>query len=246
MNKQLTVLAFFILMLIFPFNADAQMSLKLGGGLGYSVPASDYSGTTIDFYNGTKYGMESGFNIHGKVRLDILFISAFGEIGYTAFSASGESEPGQGSIDISHKMVSVKLGPELHIAIPMTPITPYILGFVSYNSISGNVDFQGVSDVPSGKYDIASASRIGLGAGAGVIFGLGGFELDFNLQYHVINIGGAEYNIENATSHTRLDNYTSLNDGLDPAYIANSNDHFIQNNRAIADVEFKLGIMFGL
>lgn len=246
MNKHLTTLVFIILSIFFSFNANAQISLKLGGGLGYSLPAGDYSGTTIDFYNGTKYGMESGFNIYGKVRMDILFISAFGEIGYTSFSGSGESEPGQGSIDVNHKVLSVKIGPELHITIPMTPITPYILGFVSYNSISGDVDFQGVADVPSGKYDIASASRIGLGAGAGVIFGLGGFELDFNLQYHVINIGGAEYNIENATSHARLDNYTSLNDALDPAYIANSSDHFIQNDRAIGDVEFKLGIMFGL
>ncbi len=235
-----------LFVLILTYNSNAQVTLQIGGGVGYSVPTGDYSGTTIDFYNGTKYGMESGLNLHAKARVGILFLNAFGEIGYTNFSGNGEAEPGQGSIDVSNKLVSIKIGPEFPINIPMSPITPYIQGFVSFNTISGNVEFQGVSNVPSGKFDIASTSRVGLGAGIGAIFNLVGIKLDANIQYHSINLAGKEYKIENVTSHERLDNYTSLNDGKDPLYNANSVGHFIKEDRGIGAIEFKLTVMFGL
>ncbi|HEY6907032.1 MAG TPA: hypothetical protein VI230_06155, partial [Ignavibacteriaceae bacterium] len=165
MKKQITVFAIFLPILLFSTDVSAQISFKVGAGLGYAIPSADYGGTTIDFYNGTKYGLEPGINFHAKARLNLLFISAFGEIGYTSLSGSGESEPGQGSIDISHKLFSIKIGPEFHIGIPMSPVSAYLQVFGAYNAISGDVEFQGVSNVPSGKYDLASASRIGAGAG---------------------------------------------------------------------------------
>ncbi|MBE0538489.1 MAG: outer membrane beta-barrel protein [Ignavibacterium sp.] len=224
---------------------NAQITFQVGAGLGYSVPTGDYGGSTIDFYNGTKYGMESGFNFHGKARVGLLFINAFGEVGYTTFSGSGESAPGQGSVDLSNKIFSIKVGPEFPLSIPLSPITPYIQGFVSLNTISGTVEFKGISAVPTGKYDIASATRVGLGAGAGVMFSLGGIKLDANIQYHLMNIAGKEYKIENVTSHERLDNYTSLNDDKDPA-AGTTTDHFISDSRGISALEFKLSVMFGL
>ncbi len=242
----LTIPVIILFSFLFSYQADAQISFQIGGGVGYSLPAGDYGGSTTDFYNGTKYGMESGFNLHAKARFNLLVIGGFGEIGYTTFSGSGDAEPGHGTVDISHKLISVKLGPEFMISIPMSPVTPYAQGFVSYNSLSGDVEFQGTSSVPSGKYDIASASRIGLGLGAGVLFSLGGINLDVNIQYHFINIGGKEYKLENVTSHTRLDNYRSLNDGKDPLYNTITTDHFIQNDRTINTLEFKLSIMFSL
>lgn len=224
---------------------NAQITFQVGAGLGYSVPTGDYGGSTIDFYNGTKYGMESGFNFHGKARVGLLFINAFGEVGYTTFSGSGESAPGQGSVDLSNKIFSIKVGPEFPLTIPLSPITPYIQGFVSLNTISGTVEFKGISALPTGKYDIASATRVGLGAGAGVMFSLGGIKLDANIQYHLMNIAGKEYKIENLTSHERLDNYTSLNDDKDPA-AGTTTDHFIADSRGISALEFKLSVMFGL
>jgi len=247
MKKSLLyILTVLLLVALCSIQTKAQITLQVGAGLGYSLPAGDYAGTTVDFYNGAKFGMKSGFNLNGKVRVGIRVLNAFGEIDYNAFSGSGESEPGQGSIDLSNKVISVKVGPELPFSIPMSPVTPYIQGFVSYNNITGTAEFKGVSDVPSGKYDIASASRIGLGVGVGAIIDLVGIKLDANIQYHFINIGGKEYKIENATSHERLDNYTSLNDSKDPLYNVSSTDHFIANDRGISAVEFKLDVMFGL
>jgi hypothetical protein len=225
---------------------NAQVTVQVGGGLGYSLPSGDYGGETTGFYNGTEYGLESGFNLHAKARLGLLFINAFGEIGYTTFSGTGDAEEGRGTVDISHEVFTIKIGPEFMMSIPASPVTPYLMGFVSYNSFSGTVDFQGVSDVPSGEYDIASASRIGLGAGAGALFGLGVLNLDFSIQYHAMNVGGSEYSIDDPTSHERLDNYTSLNDAEDPLYESGSDDHFIGDSRSISAWEFKLSVLFGI
>lgn len=236
----------FALILLFSFQSNAQITLQFGGGLGYSSPSADMAGSTVDFFNGTKYGLESGFNIHGKARVGILFFNAFGEIGYTSFSGDGEAESGQGKVDVSQKVFSIKVGPEFQLNIPASPITPYLQGFVSLNRFSGDVEFQGVSKVPSGKYDIESESRVGFGAGAGVLFGLGGLNLDLNIQYHLMNIGGKEFNVVNSTSHERLDNYTSLNDDQDPLLGLGGDDHFISSSRSIDAFEFKLSVMFGL
>ncbi len=238
---------FFLVFLatIFTFQTNAQITIQAGAGVGYTIPSGDYGGTTIDFYNGTKYGMKSGTNFHAKARVGLLFLNAFGEVGYTSFSGSGESQPGKGNIDISNKVFSMKLGPEYAISIPLSPITPYFQGFVSLNTFSGNVEFTGVTGVPSGKRDIASATRIGLGGGAGVMFSLGGLKLDANIQYHLLNFAGKEYKVENVTSHTLLDNYTSLNDDKD-ALAGTTMDHFITNTRGIGAIEFKLSVMFGL
>jgi hypothetical protein len=236
--------AFFIL--LFAYQTNAQVTLQIGAGLGYSTPTGDYGGDMTEFYNGTKYGIESGINYHAKARVGLLFLNVFGEIGYTTFSGEGEAAPGQGNINLSHNVFSMKVGPEFPITIPLSPITPYLMGFVAVNTFSGEVEFQGVSDVPSGTYDLASATRVGVGGGGGVMLSAGPLKLDFSIQYHLINLTGNEYKIENVTSHARLDNYTSLNDGADPAYVNGSGAHFIQDDRGIGAMEFKLTAMFGL
>ena len=237
-----------LFVIFFAFQTNAQITFQAGVGAGYSVPMGDYGGTTIDFYNGTKYGMKSGTNFHGKARVGFLFINAFGEVGYSTFSGSGEAAPGQGTVDISNKVFSMKLGPEYAISIPLSPITPYFQGFVSLNTFSGTVEFQNMPtslNVQNGKSDIGSATRIGLGGGAGVMFSLGGLKLDLNVQYHLLNVAPKEYKIANVTSHTRLDNYTNINDDKDPA-AGTTADHFISNSRGISALEFKLSVMFGL
>jgi len=53
---------FALLAFLFSPNLYSQVTLQVGGGLGYISPTGDYGGSTMDFYNGTKYGMSSGFN----------------------------------------------------------------------------------------------------------------------------------------------------------------------------------------
>ncbi|MBK7629802.1 MAG: outer membrane beta-barrel protein [Ignavibacteriales bacterium] len=244
-NFHLLIYTSLLFVFLFALQTNAQITLQVGGGLGYSVPTGDYGGSVSDFYNGTKYGMKSGINFHGKARVGILFLNAFGEVGYTTFSGDGDAISGGGTIKNSQKIVSMKVGPEFPISIPLSPITPYLQGFVSLNTFSGDVEFTGVSGVPSGKKDLTSATRVGLGGGIGVMFSLGGLKLDANIQYHLLNFAGKEYKIENVTSHTLLDNYTSLNDDKD-ALAGTTMDHFISNSRGISAMEFKLTVLFGL
>ncbi|MFZ1517824.1 MAG: hypothetical protein WAU11_03570 [Ignavibacteriaceae bacterium] len=245
MKKTYLSIFFAAFILLFVSQTNAQISFQVGGGLGYSVPSGDYGGTTAEFFNGEKYGMESGINFHAKARLGLLFINAFGEVGYTTFSGEGDAPSGGGTIKNSQKIVSMKVGPEFAMNIPLSPITPYLQGFVAINTISGSVEFTGVSGVPSGEADLTSATRIGLGAGIGAIFSLGGIKLDANIQYHLINMGGKEYKVETVTSHTRLDQYTNLNDAEDPS-AGTLTDHFIADSRNMSAIEFKLSVLFGL
>ncbi|HQF43269.1 MAG TPA: outer membrane beta-barrel protein, partial [Ignavibacteriaceae bacterium] len=136
----LTVLFFSL----FSTQANAQITFQIGAGAGYSLPTADYGGTTVDFYKGTKYGMNSGYNFHGKVRLGLLFINAFGEIGYSNFSGEGEIIEGNNNstVDVSNKVLSLRLGPEFKFDIPLSPITPYFDAFISLNTFNGTVQFK--------------------------------------------------------------------------------------------------------
>jgi hypothetical protein len=241
MKKTYLSIFFAAFILLFVPQANAQISFQIGGGLGYSVPSGDYGGTTVDFYNGEKYGMESGINFHAKARLGLLFINAFGEVGYTTFSGEGDAPSGGGTIKNSQKIVSMKVGPEFAMNIPLSPVTPYLQGFVAVNTISGSVEFTNVSTELNGEHDIASATRIGLGAGIGAVFSLGGIKLDANIQYHIINMGGKEFNKSILAVVDPLDTYINLNDDKDPG----SNGK-ISDSRNISAMEFKLSLMFGL
>lgn len=247
MKKTYLSIFFAAFILLFVSQTNAQISFQIGGGLGYSVPSGDYGGTTAEFYNGEKYGMESGINFHAKARLGLLFINAFGEVGYTTFSGEGDAPSGGGTIKNSQKVVSMKVGPEFAMNIPLSPITPYLQGFVAINTISGSVEFTGVSGVPSGEADLSSATRIGLGAGIGAVFSLGGIKLDANIQYHLINMGGKEFKADNdLLVEQKIDSFTNLNDEKDPLYNSASSEHFIADSRNISAIEFKLTVLFGL
>ncbi|MCW8811670.1 MAG: hypothetical protein OQK64_11995, partial [Ignavibacteriaceae bacterium] len=133
------ILVFISLLLFNSPQLYSQVTLQIGGGLGYISPAGDYSGSTIDFYNGTKYGMSSGFNLHAKARVGLLGLNLFGIIDYSTISGDGESEPGQGTIENSHSIFSLKAGPEFNLSIPLSPVGVYFDGFVSVNTFSGKV-----------------------------------------------------------------------------------------------------------
>ncbi|MCI0556275.1 MAG: hypothetical protein L0287_35475, partial [Anaerolineae bacterium] len=83
----------------------AQITLQGGVGLGIGLPQGDYGGSTIDHYAGSAYGMSTGYNVHGKARVGLLGLRVAGEIGYSSFSNTGESEPGQGKMEVSHSIL---------------------------------------------------------------------------------------------------------------------------------------------
>lgn len=241
-----TLLLFTVLLFLTSTQFYSQVTLQLGGGLGYISPTGDYGGSTLDFYNGTKYGMSSGFNYHAKARVGLLGFNLFGIIEYSTVSGDGESEPGQGQVENSHSILSIKAGPEFNISPPLSPVGFYIDGFVSVNTFSGTVKFQGVSKVSSGEYDLESATRFGAGVGGGVLLDLIPIvTFDFGIHYNLYNIFGQTYT-GTTTNPKRLDAYTSLNDDKDPLYGTDDDLYIIENSRAINAWQFTLTAMIGI
>jgi len=245
--KQLALLST-ALVLFFSSTIFSQITLQVGAGGGYMLPTGTYAGTTEDFYNGTDYGMSSGYNFNAKVRVGLLGLSLFGVIDYSSFSGDGQSDPDNknSQIENTQNILSFKAGPEFSFDIPLSPIGFYLDGFVSLNTFSGTVSFQGVSGVPTGDYDLETATRVGAGLGGGVLFDfIPLITLDLGANYNWYNLFGKQYNSVN-TNLNREDAYTSLNDDADPLYQSGSNVHIVGESRAINAWEFTLTLMFGI
>ncbi|MFA6598646.1 MAG: outer membrane beta-barrel protein [Ignavibacteriaceae bacterium] len=226
---------------------SAQVNIKLGGGLGMMSPASDLSGSTMEYYNGSNYGLGSGLNIQAKAKIGLSGFNLTGEIDYASLSNSGNSEPGQGVVDISQKILSLKIGPEFRLSLPVVPVVPYLGINLALNSFSGEATFQGVSKVPSATYSVNSATRLGIGFAAGAEVSVGPFlSLDFNLSYNLMNVSGKEWNDVNPGINQRIDSYLSLNDAADPFYNSDDDKHFISKARSIHSVLFTVSLLFGL
>jgi len=224
----------------------AQITLQVGGGMGIVSPSRDYGGTTIDFYNGTKYGLETGTNFHAKARVELLSFNIFGMIDYSTLSGDGESEPGKGKVEVSQSVLSLKVGPEFHIGIPLAPVGVYLDGSIGLNTISGEVIFNGASEVPSGTYDVESESRIGFGLGGGVLLDLiPMLTIDLGIHYNWLNPFGKQYKSELPSSHPRLVVYTTLNDEKDPLFGV-TEDNLIENSRSIETLQITLTLLFGI
>lgn len=227
--------------------ASAQITAQIGGGISYNLPQSDAGGTTEEFYKGTKYGLSNGFSFFAKARAGLLGTSFFVEIDYAKLSGDGNADENKGTAEVSLKNFSFKLGPEIMIDIPLSPVSPYLAPYIMVNQFSGQVKFQGVSRVPSGTYDIKSATRIGAGGAVGVLLKLNpALKLDISIHYQLLNLFGKEFNAVDPTTVRRLDSYISLNDDKDPLYSQTSDEHIISDKRSINNLQFKLGLMIGL
>lgn len=222
------------------------IKLQAGAGLGYEVPAGDYAGTTVDYYSGAKYGLSGGMNFHAKGRAGMGDFQVSGEIGYSMFSNKGNAEAsGQGNVEVSQKVISIKVGPEYTINIPAFPLTPYAGVNLALNTISGETKFNGVSAVPSGTFDVKSATRFGLGLGIGVIYKLGPLmSLDLGISYNMMNLLGKKFEALDPTNPPRIDSYRRLNDDKDP--VAVDGDHIIGSARSISSMQAGLTMMFGI
>jgi hypothetical protein len=226
----------------------SQITLQVGAGGGYMLPTGDYAGSTVDFYNGTKYGMSSGYNFNAKVRVGLLGFDLFGMIDYSSFSGDGQSDPDNKNSQIKNtqNIFSFKAGPEFKIEFPLSPIGIYFDGFLSVNTFSGTVSFQGVSGVSTGDYDLETATRVGAGGGGGVLLDfIPVVTLDLGVHYNWYNLTGKQYNSIN-TNLQRVDAYTSLNDDADPLYQSGSNVHIVGESRTINAWEFTLTAMIGI
>jgi len=226
----------------------SQITFQVGAGGGYISPTGDYAGSTVDFYNGAKYGMSSGYNFNGKVRVGILGLDLIGMVEYSSISGSGQSDPDNKNSQIENKqnILSFKAGPEFKIEVPMSPVDIYFDGFLSVNTFSGSVSFQGVSGVSSGEYDLGTTTRVGAGGGGGVLLGfIPVVTLDLGVHYNWFNLFGRQYNSIN-TNLQRVDAYTSLNDDADPLYSSSSTIHVVGESRSINAWEFTLTVMIGI
>lgn len=236
-----------LLTLVFCVPVFSQITLQAGGGVGLVMPAGDYGGTTQDFYNGTAYGLSNGLNLHGKVRAGVLGFTLVGELGYASLENSGVATiDNKGKVEVNQKVLTVKVGPEFSFSLPALPLTPYLGANLSLNNFSGEFRIQG-TNLPADKQTMESATRIGLGANAGVLLKLNPLmAIDVALHYNMMNLIGKEYRDRNPLKEQAIDAYLSLNDDKDPLYRIGNDDHFISKSRAINSLMLSVSLMFGL
>jgi hypothetical protein len=232
----------------FPLAGFSQgIKLQVGAGLGYEMPVGDYGGTTIDYYNGTKYGLSGGLNFHGKGRVGAAGFQLGAEVGYSSLSNSGNATAtGQGEVTVTQNIFFLKLGPEYMINIPALPLKPYVGLNLALNTISGEVTFGNVILVPSGTHEVQSASRFGLGATGGVVYKMGPLiSFDLSVSYNLMNLFGKKFDV--VVNPSRIDSYTRLNDDKDVIPADGSNPvHIISSSRSISCLQAGLSVMFGI
>lgn len=242
-----SIAAFVLMTMTAALPIMAQVDLKAGAGFGIASAVSDLNGSTIEYYNGTKYGQNSGLNMHAKAKAGFGGLDLVGVIDYSSLGNTGNSEPGQGSVEVTQKILSLKVGPEFHIPIPALPLRPYAGVNIAWNRFSGEANFQGVSKVPSATYTMNEATRLGAGFTIGAEVAIGPFlSLDFTTAYNFMNISGNEWQDVNPSVNQRIDSYLSLNDGRDPQYAPGDDKHFIANDRSIHTMLFTVSLLFGL
>ena len=227
-------------------NTPAQISFKLGAGGGLVMPQGNYGGSTAEYHAGSKYGLSTGWNAHAKIRLGLLGFNLAGQIGYTSVSNSGNPSQGGGTVEVSHNIFSIKVGPEYHISLPASPIGIYVGINGQMNSFGGSTSFQGVSGLPSKTFDLSSASRFGFGFSGGVILSTPVLPtLDIAVHYDLMNLTGRAFEQDTKVDN-REESYSFLNDEKDPAYLPGDSKHFIGAPRAIQSLSLTVSVMFGL
>ena len=246
MRKISMILLFSVL---FISNSYSQLiSVKLGPMLGLTSPSSDYSGETTDFYNGTKYGLKSGFHFGAMGKVSFGPIGGRLSLGYASLSNNGTAnvEQNNSTVEVRNNLFMITIGPEFGFTIPFTPVRPYAGIDLLITSISGTVNFQGTTSVPSNEREITSASRTGVGFAIGSEVGFGKtFILDISLRYNLINLLGKSYEAS-TTSNNRIDAYTFVNDDVDSGHATDPDNHPIGASRNIQTIQINVGLLFGL
>ena len=244
--KKITFLIIIIIMLFaFVPVSRAQIHLSIGPQVGVALPMSDFSGEVTDFYNGTKYGLNTGFNIGATVKADLMVIAGRLDINYAMFKNDGNisgttNTNSAGTVKMNSLIIGI--GPEYNIDIPLSPIKPYGSIELLITSFSGSFQFQNTPLVSnSNSQDIASATRIGLGFLLGTEFKFGLYALDLSLRYNILNVGGKSFS--SYTNNDRTNSYLNLNDDKDPNY--DGDKHPVGSSRNMSSLQINVGFLFG-
>lgn len=246
-TKEVKILAVIFAIFMMSSTANSQIvKFKLGPVVGLTSPTGDYSGNTMEYYSGTRYGMKSGVNFGAIFKTGVgpfnLRVSGM----YAPLSNSGVAEPGDGFIETKSDLLTFSAGPEFDLAIPFSPIKPYLGVDILFSSISGRTTFSDVDFVPDGTYDMQSATRLGLGFGGGIEYGIGASNvLDISIRYNLINLFGKEYRDAAPSDNRRLDAYLSLNDDADPLAGTSPITHPITTSRSISVLQINVAFLFG-
>jgi len=223
----------------------SQVKLSAGPSIGLTAPSSDYSGTTIDYYNGVNYGLSSGVNFGAILKIKLAVIRIRAGLNYASLKNSGNSEPDKPNsfVETKQSMFTVFAGPEFSFSIPASPIVPYAGIDLLLTSFSGETSFQGVSRVPSGTYSMSGSTRFGLGLGAGIEFHFANkYAVDLGIRYNLNNLFGKKF--EELPSDERIDSYVNLNDEQDPNYSVNPDKHPIRSSRSISVIQINVAFLF--
>jgi hypothetical protein len=221
--------------------------VQLGVGGGVAIPAADYGGTTIDFFNGTRYGFAPGPRLQGKFRAGFDPVTITVQFSWMSFSNSGAAEPGAGTIEHTHTVAALSVGSEIQLDFFRWPFVPYAGFDVGINVFRGRMTFRDVPLVPSGVYGFRGTSRVGVGITGGILLPLGnGLTMDGALQYSMMNLGGESWLDPNLFIDARLDSYTALNDAADPLYRPNDDKHFVARVRSIHSLNLILTLLIDL
>lgn len=238
---------FFTFLLFMTTGTSAQTTWQAGPGIGLSFPSGDYDGTTIDYYEGTAYGMSTGYTGSATVRALFNAFSITTGISYSAYSNSGESEPGKGKIELAQSITSIVISPEYHVRLRRYLFHPYAGVNFGLHVFSGTMKFNGVPRVSSGTHDMETVTRLGFGAKGGFLVQLCcNMSLDLGLSYDVLNALGKAWNDRNPNKDQRIDTYLSLNDDRDPEYTVENPDHPVSSARSIETVTVFVAFMFNL
>lgn len=128
--KKLSSLIIFALLIAYvqPNISHAQLNISLGPAIGYTIPSADYGGDPSNYYAGTKYGLKSAINFGAMGKLGLGPIGFNLSILYTPMSNSGVADPTQpnNSVDISQHLLTIGIGSQFGLGVPLAPVRPYI------------------------------------------------------------------------------------------------------------------------
>src|SRR5258706_9776368 len=99
MNK-IKYIPVFLMVFLIHCSVYSQAKFSIGPELGLTMPTGDYSGSTIDYYNGTSYGLGSGINFGAVFKASLPLISVRVAANYVSLKNTGNSAPGVGNVSI--------------------------------------------------------------------------------------------------------------------------------------------------
>lgn len=241
MRKFIYLFILLVVISLFPVNSYSQF-LYFGPSIGVTLPTGDYVGSTMEYYSGENFGMKLGANFGAEARLVTPYVNVKGFYKYNLFKNNGNADLSGGNIEIKQYISEFGIGPEYMINIPKSTVKPHVDVMFLYSVFSGSVDFRGLTTIADGIYDMNTASRTGIGLGAGAEVKLKNFYIDFSLRYNFMNLLKKSF----SGGEERLASYTSLNDESDPLYNGTDINHPIGSNRTISLFQFNVSVIYGI